>query len=92
MHNLERIEQIDQLARHSLFKYQRKLPNKYANIHATLQLLHNLIDSFTKKADAYEERLQNTANIADLDEQIRLHRARIVDCQNLSSTLHETLH
>jgi t-SNARE complex subunit (syntaxin) len=78
--HLKRIEQVDQIARDSLQKNQVKLPEKYANIEATLKLLTNLINAFRKRADTYEQDLKHRAKIDDLTDQIRLHRARIADC------------
>lgn len=48
--HLKRIQQIDQIAKDTLTKYEQKLPEKYANIQATLKLLNNLITSFRKRA------------------------------------------
>lgn len=52
--NLRRIEQIDEIAKLTLAKHQVKMPEKYANIQATLKLLVNLIATFRKRADNYE--------------------------------------
>ena len=84
---LARIQQIDQIANLTLENYQSKLPEKYANIQATLKLLNNLISSFKKRAEHYELELQNRAKLKDLSEQITFHRARIQDCQRMSATL-----
>lgn len=48
--NLKRIEQIDEIAKNTLSRYHEKMPEKYANIQATLKLLSNLITNFRKRA------------------------------------------
>lgn len=63
------------------------MPEKYANIQATLKLLINLIASFRRRADNHEQELKNRAKIADLMGQIEFHRARITDCERMSAAL-----
>lgn len=63
---LARIQQIDQTAKQTLDNYHSKLPEKYANIQATLKLLNNLIASFRKRAEHYELELKNRAKLKDL--------------------------
>ena len=50
------------------------MPEKYANIQATLKLLTNLIAGFHKRALQTEQELKKRAKIKDLDEQIQFHR------------------
>lgn len=77
---LKRVQQVDQIAKNTLKRQEEKMPEKYANIEATLKLLFNLISSFRKRADVYEQQLKQRAKISDLTDQIRLHRSRISDC------------
>ena len=84
---LKRVQQVDQLAKNTLKRQEEKMPEKYANIEATLKLLFNLISSFRKRADGYEQQLKHRAKISDLTDQIRLHGARIADCERLSHSL-----
>ncbi len=84
---LARIQQVDEIAKETLVNYQQKLPEKYANIQATLKLLNNLIASFRKRAEHYENELKHRAKLKDLMEQIEFHRARISDCERMSAAL-----
>jgi hypothetical protein len=85
--NLKRIEQVDQIARETLAKHHLKMPEKYANIQATLKLLSNLIANFRRRADTYELELKSRAKITDLLEQIQFHKTRIADCERMSEAL-----
>lgn len=84
---LDRIEQIDQIARHTLAQHDKRIPEKYSNIQATLKLLTNLITNFRKKSEAYELQLKSRAKIDDLIDQISFHKSRIVECEQMSATL-----
>lgn len=54
MHTYEdyigRIQQIDEIAKRTIEQHERRIPEKYSNIEATLKLLNNLIMSFKKKS------------------------------------------
>lgn len=88
---MARMQQIDEIARKTIREQEKRIPEKYANIEATLKLLTNLITTFKKKADTYELELRGRAKIDDLAEQISFHRARVEDCQRLSLKLAETI-
>jgi len=51
---LGRIQQIDEIARRTITEQEKRIPEKYSNIEATLKLLSNLINSFKKKSESYE--------------------------------------
>lgn len=85
--NLSRIEQIDEIAKATIAKHDQRMPQKYANIQATLKLLSNLINGFYKRAEQHQQELRHRAKIKDLEEQIHFHRERISDCQRMSQAL-----
>ena len=89
--HFKRIEQIDQIANEAIKAQYLRMPEKYASIEATLKLLLNIITALKKRSYTYEHELKSRAKIGDLTDQIRLHRARITDCERLSQSLKEKL-
>jgi vacuolar-type H+-ATPase subunit I/STV1 len=85
--HLTRIQQIDELARRTITDQQRRIPEKYSNIEATLKLLTNLIHSFKKRSESHELQLKGRAKIDDLIDQITFHKARVLECEQMSATL-----
>lgn len=50
---LYKIRNIDLLAKETIVAQQKRLPEKYANIEATLKLLNNLILNFKSQSQQY---------------------------------------
>jgi DNA-binding ferritin-like protein len=84
---MTRIQQVDEVAKRTIALQEKRIPEKYSSIETTLKLLQNLIATYRRRADAYEQDLKARAKIDDLTTQISFHNDRLTDCERLSQKL-----